>query len=88
MPSPHAVTTVVLRKDGLHHVTVKGMSAEDAHRWAESGFNVFQLAVAGREWAVHHVNSGRVMTSADRHDPEAASAARDILLRLEMKGDG
>lgn len=87
MPSnPHAVTTIVMRRDGQHHVTVKGMSADDAHRWAESGFHVFQVAISGKIWAVHYVNAGRVMSS---DDPRTEQNAGQAVLRLltEKGGD-
>lgn len=86
MTSPHAVTTVVLRRDGLHHVTVKRMSSEDAHRWAEQGFHVFQIALQGKLWAIHYVNEGRVMSSDDPRTED--NAARAVMLALTNRGGG
>lgn len=57
------VTTVVLTRDGRHHLTAKDMAQADSERWAEEGFHVFQIVARGRDWAVRHVNSGKVFDS-------------------------
>jgi len=59
----NGVVTVVLRRDGLHHLTLPACSREDAERWAQEGYHVFFVAASGRRWAMNHVNSGSIMTS-------------------------
>lgn len=69
------VVTLVLRRDGRHHITLEKCSIEDAQRWAEEGYEVFRLAVLGKQWAVNHVNSGKVVGDfIPQHEAESNPA--------------
>lgn len=85
------VVTVVLKKDGRHHLTLDNCSPEDARRWADEGYVVFQLAVSGKSWAVHHVNDQKVMTdqtlSAGAVNPADGGGAGAIVRLLQIKGE-
>jgi hypothetical protein len=79
------VVTVVLHRDGRHHVTLANCTREDAERWAEAGFHVFLLAARSSElWAVNHVNSGKLFSN-DSWTP--AGAEESALKLLNNKGD-
>jgi hypothetical protein len=75
------VVTVILHKDGRHHLTLTTCSREDAERWAESGYHVFLIAArTSKLWAVNHINTGRVFTSEDE-TPTHPSEVQQLLLK-------
>lgn len=76
------IITVVLQRSGSHHMTSEKVTPEDARRWADEGFNVFQLAARGNSWALHHVNSGKVFTDQMQLTPSDEERAADVRTRL------
>jgi hypothetical protein len=59
------VITVILHKDGRHHLTLTNCTRSDAERWAAEGFHVFLIAARSSElWAINHVNSGKVFSNS------------------------
>ena len=57
------VTTVILKRSGEFHLATEKISPEDAQRWADEGFHVFQLIARGKTWALHYVNDSKVFTN-------------------------
>lgn len=55
--------TVVVRKDGRHHCTVENMSVDDAIRWTDAGYHVFQVGARASLWVMRHVGSDRMVSS-------------------------
>lgn len=78
------VTTVILNRSGLHHATLQQCTPEDATRWADEGYLVFQLAAQGRgQWAVYQVNEGKLFTSnTPPTEPDAAERAGSLVRLL------
>lgn len=74
------VTTVVLTRDGRHHLTSKNMAQADAERWAEEGFHVFQIVARGPYYALRHVNSGEVFSTRRPGTGEADVVQAEFLL--------
>jgi len=82
------IITVVLQRSGAHHMTSDKVTPEDAKRWADEGFHVFQLIARGKTWAFHYVNDSKIFTNlsvpaspdsdAGRHEE---SAKRLLVLR-------
>lgn len=78
------IITVVLKRNGSHHITSDTMSTPDAERWADEGFNVFRIAAVNDRWALNHVNTGKVLTS-DMPAPEGSTAPQDFVHLLTLK---
>lgn len=63
MPS-QPIVTVVLTRDGRLHLASDRMPQADAERWADEGYSVFQIALCRPKWAVHHVNTHKVVSDS------------------------
>lgn len=78
--------TVILHKDGRHHLTLTKCSRADAERWAGEGYHVFLIAAASSKlWAVNHINSGALLTSETTPPLHTDGVAPDFKL-LPNKG--
>lgn len=82
------VVTVIVHKDGRHHATTENCTPEDAQRWTDEGYHVFQLATRRAQWAILHVNSNRVMTSGDQVGGRSAEGSHMAIGLLTNKGEG
>lgn len=58
------IVTVVLSRDGRLHLASDRMTQADAERWADEGYSVFQIAMRRPRWAVHHVNTRKVVSDS------------------------
>lgn len=78
------VVTVILHRDGRHHLTLMSCSREDAERWADEGYQVFLIVARGERWAMNHINSGKLFSHAD--SPAAGDATPIAVQLLQHKG--
>jgi hypothetical protein len=80
--------TLVLKHDGKYHTVIQNCTPEDAERWAREGYHVFQVVAFRGDWAMIHVNSKKVLSSA-----VVSAAAREQqtaeaeFLKLPNKGE-
>lgn len=78
-----STTSVVIRRDGRLHASVENMTPEDAVRWVEAGYHVFQVGAKGPLWVMRHVNSDRIASSGQ---PAGQRETADAEFLLEDKG--
>lgn len=97
MLNPKVLT--VIMKDGRMMHALEDITSDDAVRWTEEGAQVFRIVVHGKNWAVNHVNSGKVF----QNDPPgsaggpggvgvvggvgAFSSMNDVQRLLNVKGE-